>query len=73
MNMNYEILKNAPYSLNEDQLSWVRNAIENMNEEEKIGQIFGGRKHTTVMHGCDNVNEDPELKKQAEEIYKLIT
>ena len=40
---------------------------------EKIGQIFGGRKHTTVMHGCDNVNEDPELKKQAEEIYKLIT
>ena len=40
---------------------------------EKIGQIFGGRKHTTVMHGCDNVNEDPELKKQAEEIYKLTT
>ena len=40
---------------------------------EKIGQIFGGRKHTTVMHGCDNVNEDPELKKQAEEIYKIIT
>jgi chromosomal replication initiator protein len=25
------------------------------------------------MHGCDNVDEDPELKKQAEEIYKLIT
>ena len=40
---------------------------------EKIGSIFGGRKHTTVMHGCDNVDEDPELKKQAEEIYKLIT
>ena len=40
---------------------------------EKIGQLFGGRKHTTVMHGCDNVDEDPELKKQAEEIYKLIT
>lgn len=40
---------------------------------EKIGQIFGGRKHTTVMHGCDNVDESSELKKQAEEIYKLIT
>ncbi|PWJ69172.1 chromosomal replication initiator protein DnaA [Ruminococcaceae bacterium R-25] len=40
---------------------------------EKIGQIFGGRKHTTVMHGCDNVDEDKDLKKQADEIYKLIT
>lgn len=40
---------------------------------EKIGQLFGGRKHTTVMHGCDNVDENPELKAQAEEIYKLIT
>ena len=40
---------------------------------EKIGQIFGGRKHTTVMHGCDNVDENKELKKKAEEIYKLIT
>ena len=40
---------------------------------EKIGQIFGGRKHTTVMHGCDNIDEDKDLKKQAEEIYKLIT
>ena len=40
---------------------------------EKIGQIFGGRKHTTVMHGCDNIDENPELKLQAEEIYKLIT
>ena len=33
---------------------------------EKIGQIFGGRKHTTVMHGCDNVNDSKELKSQAE-------
>ncbi|MBQ6018037.1 MAG: chromosomal replication initiator protein DnaA [Clostridiales bacterium] len=40
---------------------------------EKIGQIFGGRKHTTVMHGCDNVDENKDLKKQADEIYKLIT
>ena len=40
---------------------------------EKIGQIFGGRKHTTVMHGCDNVNDSSDLKAQAEEIYKIIT
>ena len=40
---------------------------------EKIGQIFGGRKHTTVMHGCDNVDENLQLKSQAEEIYKLMT
>lgn len=40
---------------------------------EKIGQIFGGRKHTTVMHGCDNVDENKDLKNQADEIYKLIT
>ena len=40
---------------------------------EKIGQIFGGRKHTTVMHGCENVDEDKELKKVAEEIMKNIT
>ena len=39
---------------------------------EKIGQLFGGRKHTTVMHGCDNVDEDPEVKKEAEAIYKSI-
>ena len=40
---------------------------------EKIGQLFGGRKHTTVMHGCTNVDEDNELKKVAEAIVKNIT
>ena len=39
----------------------------------KIGEIFGGRSHTTVMHGCSNVDENEQLKKQAEEIIKLIT
>ena len=39
----------------------------------KIGELFGGRTHTTVMHGCTNVEENEELKKQAEEIIKLIT
>ena len=40
---------------------------------EKIGEIFGGRKHTTVIHGCSNVDENEELKAQAEEIVKIIT
>jgi chromosomal replication initiator protein len=39
----------------------------------KIGELFGGRTHTTVMHGCTNVEEDKELKSDAEEIIKLIT
>ena len=40
---------------------------------EKIGAYFGGRKHSTVMHGCSNVDENSDLKKQAEEIIKLMT
>ena len=39
----------------------------------KIGEIFGGRTHTTVMHGCTNVEKDPKLKSDADEIIKLIT
>lgn len=38
----------------------------------KVGDLFG-RTYTTVMHGCANVEENEELKKQAEEIIKLIT
>jgi len=40
---------------------------------EKIGELFGGRKHTTVIHGCSNVDEDDKLKAEAEEIVKIIT
>lgn len=40
---------------------------------EKIGSIFGGRKHSTVMNGCNNVDENQDLKKDSEEIIKLIT
>ena len=39
----------------------------------KIGELFGGRTHTTVMHGCTNIEEDEKLKAAAEEIIKLIT
>ena len=41
-----------------------------------IGQDFGGRDHTTVMHGCDKVAETMEtdfsFKKRVEEIMRLI-
>ena len=40
---------------------------------EKIGEYFGGRKHSTVLHGINNVDEDSDLKKKAEEIIKLMT
>ena len=40
---------------------------------DKIGDYFGGRKHSTVIHGCNNVDENPQLKKDAEEIIKLMT
>ena len=42
----------------------------------KIGEAFGGRDHTTVMHGCDKIAEsmaaDYAFKKKVEEIIGLI-
>ena len=42
----------------------------------KIGQSFGGRDHTTVMHGCDKIaasmDADFSFKKKIEEIMGLI-
>ena len=42
----------------------------------RIGQAFGGRDHTTVMHGCDKIAEaidsDFAFKKRVEEIIGLI-
>ena len=40
---------------------------------KKIGTYFGGRTHPTVLHGCNSVDNDPKLKKEAEEIIKLMT
>ena len=41
-----------------------------------IGKTFGGRDHTTVMHGCDKIsasmNADFAFKKRVEEIMGLI-
>lgn len=41
-----------------------------------IGRAFGGRDHTTVMHGCDKIAEDMKrdisFRKRVEEISSLI-
>lgn len=41
-----------------------------------IGRAFGGRDHTTVMHGCDRVSEEMKanfaFKKRIEELTELI-
>ena len=40
---------------------------------DKIGSYFGGRTHSTVLHSCNNIDDNPQLKKDAEEIIKLMT
>ena len=41
-----------------------------------VGRVFGGRDHTTVMHGCSKVEEgmrsDPQLKRQVEQLKTEI-
>lgn len=41
-----------------------------------IGQAFGNRDHTTVMHGCDKIAADMQtdfaLKKRVEELMRLV-
>ena len=43
---------------------------------DDIGQLFGGRDHTTVMHGCDKItasmNADFSFKKRVEDIIGMI-
>ena len=38
----------------------------------KIGESFGGKKHTTVMHACNNVIEDETLMTDVKVIEKRI-
>ena len=39
---------------------------------ENIGSYFGNRKHTTVINSINNVDENKDLKKEAEDIKKRI-
>ncbi|SCW51250.1 chromosomal replication initiator protein [Ruminococcaceae bacterium YRB3002] len=39
---------------------------------DKIGKLFGGRKYSTVINSINNVDENEQLKKEAEEIKKRI-
>jgi len=43
----------------------------------KIGEEFGGRDHTTVIHACDKISKDiesnPETRRAVEELKKTIT
>jgi chromosomal replication initiator protein len=45
--------------------------LRDMNEISfpQIGEILGGRDHTTVMYGIKKVEEDEKLKKRAE-VYR---
>ena len=51
---------------------WICREYLEMNLD-KIGSYFGGRTHSTVLHSCNNIDDNPQLKKDAEEIIKLMT
>jgi chromosomal replication initiator protein len=36
----------------------------------QIGELLGGRDHTTVMHGINKVRADEKLKKQVENMWQ---
>ena len=38
--MDLNLLKQKPFYLDDEQLSWVKSTLENMSEDEKIGQLF---------------------------------
>ena len=53
-------LKEKPFYLNDEQIQWVEDTINNMSEDEKIGQLF------TIM----NIHRDDEAHiKQLVEKY----
>lgn len=45
---NYEILKQNPFHLEDNQISWVKSTLEGMTQKEKIGQLF-----CLITYSCD--------------------
>ena len=40
---DYNIIRKFPFSLSEEQVQWVKDTIESMSFDEKIGQLFVAR------------------------------
>lgn len=38
--MDYKLLEKKPFNLDQDGVNWVKNTLESMTTEEKIGQLF---------------------------------
>ena len=38
----------------------------------KIGQVFGGKHYTTVLHACNKIDDDLKLDKNLKEIINKI-
>ncbi len=38
--MDYKLLEKKPFNLDKEGIAWVKNTLENMSTEEKIGQLF---------------------------------
>jgi chromosomal replication initiator protein len=39
----------------------------------KIGEVFGGRDHTTVMHACEKITNELKTNPEIEEAIRAIT
>ncbi len=38
--MNYDLLRKKPFNLTDAGVAWVKDTLEGLSEEEKIGQLF---------------------------------
>lgn len=58
---NYDIIRKFPFSLKEEQVRWVKETLENMTLDEKIGQLFVAR----------NSGEDEDYTRRLNEVYHV--
>jgi chromosomal replication initiator protein len=67
--------RSAPLALQRQIVMYVMR-METGASYPQIGDILGGRDHTTVMHGCDKVTEEivtsPELGRQVNELRNRL-